>query len=651
MLAGAVCCLTVVPALATESVLLRATGPVPFVKEALVVHIDHRYAVTDHRQLVASPASQAEGVYELVTARNAVATKFSYWNGNDEIKGEIFERPDAARMYQTVTSARRDPGLFEEMAPGRFRYRIFPFAARETKRVEVRWEAWLPTEGKLVRYRAPLAHPRSSVVVDIDGVTAKTVQSRTHDVEVQATGPTMVRVRANARRADAPATEGFELTYEPAPTTALVHSDGREAYAVLELPAPTEIQAKVAPARDVTFVVDRSGSASDALPRVRAAVNDTIAHLTVRDRVNVIAFDETVTALYTTPHEISPETVRETKAFVSTMRDGAGTDLGAALHTAFGAQDTGRGRERVIVLVTDGESAPEPVAKASEIGKRDVRVVALQVGTSADKRALDLVTRTHGGFVEHADVGEDLSARLARLYHRATAPRVTNTRLEITGANGVDLAVPFPTSLPANEPIRITLKCQPRGFLRARVVGESSSGPVTFAAEADVGKPQQRPWIAHAWAKTRMDAALAANDREAAVDVAIKHDLVSKHTAFFAIPESETDRVAQQLADARAKKQWSGWASGDEAAPATTGVAAGGSDAQRVVADAPLEMQAKKSAPSAAPASEEHYSIKKHGGCAGCATTPRTNDELPLVILGLALGGVVVARRRKAGGR
>lgn len=648
MLAGAVCCLSVVPALATESVLLRATGPVPFVKEALVVHIDHRYAVTDHRQLVASPANQTEGVYELVTARNAVATKFSYWNGNDEIKGEIFERPDAQRMYQTVTSARRDPGLFEETAPGRFRYRIFPFAARETKRVEVRWEAWLPTEGKLVRYRAPLAHPRSSVVVDIDGVSAKTVQSRTHDVEVQATGPSTVRVRANTRRTDAPATEGFELTYEPAPTSALVHNDGREAYAVLELPP---FEAKSIAAHDVTFVIDRSGSASDALPRVRAAVNDTIAHLSVRDRVNVIAFDETVTALYTSPHEISPETVRDAKAFVGSMRDGAGTDLGAALHTAFGAQEAARGRDRVIVLVTDGESELASVTKASEIGKADVRVVALQVGVARDKRALDLVTRSHGGFVEHVEPTDDLSSRLARLYHRATAARVANTRLEITGATGVDLAVPFPSSLPANEPIRIALKCRPQGLLRARVVGETSGAPVSATVDADVGKPQQRPWIAHAWAKTRMDAALAANDREAAVDVAIKHELVSKHTAFFAIPESETGRVAQQLADARAKKQWSGWASGDDVAPPTTG-AGGSADATKAM-DVPREM-VQQSAPSPAPPSrsDERYSVSKHGGgCAGCTTTPRSNDDTTLVILGLAVAGVVACRRRKEGGR
>src|SRR5438067_9048814 len=139
------------PASAQENApVFRASETAPALKEALVAHVDHRWAVTEHRQIMRSVVpGQTEGQYELTTPIGGVVTKFSYWNGDKEIPGELLERTDAVAMYDEVTRARRDPGVLEEVAPGRFRYRISPFAPSEAKRVEVRWESWLPAHGKV----------------------------------------------------------------------------------------------------------------------------------------------------------------------------------------------------------------------------------------------------------------------------------------------------------------------------------------------------------------------------------------------------------------------------------------------------------------------------------------------------------------------
>jgi Mg-chelatase subunit ChlD len=340
------------PAYADDTLpLLRASSGVPLVKEAIAVRIDHRHAVTEHRQIVKNAAPrQSEGQYEMTTLEGAVVTKFSYWNGEDEIRGELFERAEATQMYNTVTAARRDPGLLEELAPGKFRYRIFPFAPSEAKRVELRWESLLPARGRVVEYRAPLARPNTSVVVDIEGAKGAVIRSDTHEIEVEPLHNGL-RVRAVAPRG----TPGhFALRYELASTApvAIVHAEpGQDAFVTLDFP-PMETSSAQA-ARDVTFVVDRSGSESaDTLERARGAVRDAIARLPARDRINVIAFDEAATALFPAPRAATTEVVREAQQFVSKIRDGAGTDLAVALRRAFEAQLPGTDRERLVVVIT-----------------------------------------------------------------------------------------------------------------------------------------------------------------------------------------------------------------------------------------------------------------------------------------------------------
>lgn len=189
-------------------------------KEGLVAHIDHRYATTDHHQVARNAGGgQAEGSYLLSTSARSVVTQFTYWNGNEPIRGELFERDAATRMYDTVTRARRDPGVLEEISPDSYRYRIFPFEMGEMKRIELRWETWLPARGRVVEYRAPLAISQSTAVVMLgESLRGVVVQSPTHEIVVEPSSHGETRVRTVAPRTANP-TE-LVLQYELPATAA-----------------------------------------------------------------------------------------------------------------------------------------------------------------------------------------------------------------------------------------------------------------------------------------------------------------------------------------------------------------------------------------------------------------------------------------------
>jgi hypothetical protein len=250
------------PASADERTFLRASGPgVPVVKEGLTVHIDHRYAVTDHRQIAQNETGrQTEAAYLLSAGSGAIATKFGYWNGDDEIKGELFERAPAKQMYDAVTRVRRDPGLLEELAPGTFRYRIFPFAAGEMKRIDVRWESWLVAHGRFVEYRAPLANPRTSVVVDL-AAAGTLITSDTHEIEVEKLPRGVTRVKTLGARSDRPDTFSLRYDLAQAPVAPFTHvTPAGEAFVVLDYATPD------AQLDHVAFDVDNAAGVQLASP-------------------------------------------------------------------------------------------------------------------------------------------------------------------------------------------------------------------------------------------------------------------------------------------------------------------------------------------------------------------------------------------------
>ncbi len=636
--------------------MLRASSAVPFLKESIVVHVDGRWAVTDHRQIVRNTApGQSEGQFFLTTPESGVVTKFAYWNGDQEIRGELLERADATGMYDAVTAARRDPGILEELGPGRFHWRIFPFAPDEAKRVDVRWESLLPAHGRFVEYRVPIAKPSTTVVLDIENASARGVTSETHEIQIEALGRG-VRVKTLAPRGPA---GQLVLRWELAAPGALayVHEDpGREAYVVLDFP-PVE-SGTAAPPRDVTFVFDRSGSESlAALDRAKAAVRAAVARLGARDRVNVIAFDETTTPLYAAPRDANEAVVREAQAFVDETRDGAGTDLALAIRRASEAQSQDAGRERLVVLVTDGNDDEAAAVEAMKTTRADLRFATLGIGeNAASVRAslLKSVADARGGVFEIAGDGEDASAKLARVVERMTRPALKNARLDLGGATGVELAGPVPATIAPGERTHVALRCRPRGTLTAKLVGEIDGATrAVSSVDVDLGPAQYRPWVATAWAKTRLDAIFTGNAstaREDATETALSFDLTSRYTAFFAIPAAEAARIRGQIAAARQKKRW---------------ITADPVEEERVASVSPMptptivaQNDAMPKQPSAmAPPPPEPAAMRPaleaahgRGGCASCTIGRADRSAGPIAIALAAVGLAIAAMRRRKGG-
>ncbi len=241
-----------------------ASADLALVRETLNIHIDQQHARTRLHQVFENRTQgRLEGRYHLQVGEGARVTEFAYWNGEQKIVGEVFEKQIATQIYEEVTGLGRDPGLLEREGEGAFSFRLFPIEPGERKPVELVWTQWLRREGDVVAYRVPVAESSAVEMRITDDRGIAEVTSATHSLELDGVGTEHVTVRARGRGAGGELAVRYRVRGQDWAVSALVHRDaGHDGYLVATLATPPGLTETDVVAKDVTLVLDRSGSMS-----------------------------------------------------------------------------------------------------------------------------------------------------------------------------------------------------------------------------------------------------------------------------------------------------------------------------------------------------------------------------------------------------
>jgi Ca-activated chloride channel family protein len=644
---------------------LSSQSPLPLVEERLRVDIDGQHATSTLLQVYQSKAAAPiEGRYTLRAGTGSHVEGFAYWNGETKIVGEVFERETARRVYDNVTSRRRDPGLLEQEGEGAFAFRVSPIAPNEKKRIELRWAKWLDRRAHTVRYHAPVTRPDAEIVISITGAP-QNLRSPTHALRVEKLAGG-VRLRADGTR-----TRPGELVLEwdaaePDWTpSAYIHTNGapasgeaassrttreREAldgWFALSLAAP-DLPASAVTAKDVTIVIDRSGSMrGEPMEQAKAAAIDMIRRLDAADRINVVAFSDEVDPLFKTPQVLDANTRAWAIGFVERLHDGGGTDIALALGTAIASQDTAKARPRVVVFMTDGQSDVEKAMAAARTDTGDVRLFTLGLGKDVNSHLLSRLAATKRGRFVHIEQASSIQTEVGRLAALIARPLLVDVSVEVDGVQAVKL---YPRSLPdlfAQDELLVTgrFRGPSTGAARFTIRGKLAGKPVAFTRSVDLATAPPRPWIGRLWAQARVahlleEMSLGGKQPELAdevVELALAYNFVTPYTAFLAIPESELGNQASTVAAARERKRQ---------------IRANNPDAAALDGDAPARDLAMRSFGPAASDEEDSEALagprlaRRGHGCAGCASSGGTAPGL----LALAVAALLVRPRRRRRG-
>ena len=456
----------------------------------------------------------AEGSYLYPLPGEAVFQNFSLWNGDQEIRGEVMQADEARGIYEQIVRRRRDPALLSLAGHGLVRAQVFPIGPGETRKVTLRYTQLLDRSGDAVRLRyalgdrGPAAGGETFRVRIADADAFGTPYSPTHRVTSSRSGGSLdVRVD--------PATGGDIELFLPlrrglVGTSVVSHAPGGEdGYFMLLLSPPPSAPASVMP-RDLTLIVDVSGSMSGAkLDQAKAALTQALGTLVPGDRFRLIAFSSAVRSFRADFVPASATNIRDARTFVDGLSADGGTNIEGALDAGLG-HPTDEGRLGLVVFMTDGlpsvgERSPERLAERASGRLAGSRVFAVGVGHDVNTYLLDRLAAEGRGSAAYVAPDASVETTMGTLLAKLRYPALVNLRI---ASAPVRLHDTSPAALPDlfyGEELVVLGRYSGSGGGPIVLEGERNGRRERFSAEARF--PASGPgndFVARLWAARRI---------------------------------------------------------------------------------------------------------------------------------------------------
>jgi Ca-activated chloride channel family protein len=499
-----------------------------------------RYEITE--TLVNRGNVVGEADYLLPLPRGAAFEDLALEINGELVTGETMTAERARGIYQEIVRKMRDPALVEWMDHGLLRTRIFPIAPGETKRVEVRFRAVAQREGGALRMDY-LAGGRTAGSVEIGsaptltflyprGDAFGTPYSPTHQLDVDEPRiPTQralreVRVRGDASRLtllvpirDAGRATVAALPYAP---------PGEDGFALITLSPPVRRGAAIA--RDVTFVIDVSGSMSGTkIEQARAAGHTLLGTLGPNDRFRLVSFSTDVDEFRSGWTPATGEFLRDARQWIDGLRAAGSTNIEGALTRALEA-DMQRGRLGLVLFMTDGaatvgERNAERLADLASRLRGTQRVFTFGVGADVQAAMLERMALEGHGTAHFVQPNEDVEHAVGVVAQRLTAPVATNVRLVASGATLRQVHPAGPQDVFVGQDLVLFARYHGDGPVTLTFEGDSPEGPVRWSERVTLpSRSRDNGFVAKLWAVQRVGW-LSAERRRAGANTELDNEL------------------------------------------------------------------------------------------------------------------------------
>ena len=324
--------------------------------------------------------------------------------------------------------------------------------------------------------------------------------------------------------------------------------------------SPANVAQEPAVARDITAVVDVSGSMSgEKMQQARNALHALIGSLGANDRFRLIAFSDQVRS-YRREWTVATPAAREAADnWVDRLQAEGGTNIAGALNEAFDAESP-ESRVPFVIFITDGlpsvgEQNPERIAARVEQNRGRARVFAFGVGYDVNTYLLDRLSAAARGSTQYVQPQEDVERAIGRLAQKIQRPVLTDLR--IVNAPGRIEEV-YPQQLPdlfAGEELVIFARYDGRNTVRApiTITGRRAGRTETFSTNIELPAHElDNDFIPKLWASRKVGA-LAQQIKlhgqnpeliDALRQTALRYGIVSEYTSYLVLEEDARPQIA-----------------------------------------------------------------------------------------------------------
>jgi len=404
-----------------------------------------------------------EGIYFFPIPEQASITEFAIWEGDRRLVGEVRSREEARRIYDEIVRRQRDPGLLEYAGKNLFQASIFPIPPHSDKKLELKYSQVLEANSATVSYRYPLGTGRQSAQIgSVSGRVEleskeplRNIYSPSHEVDIKRHGDRRSVITFENAAGKEP--QDFQLFYtrsaEDFGVTLLTHREpGKDGYFLLMISPKDDWSDREYEAKDIVFVLDTSGSMSDAgkMEKARAALLYGIRILRPQDRFNVVSFAGEDRLMEPVMIAADDAGRKRGEQFAQSLRPAGGTNINQALLTSMQQFQSGD-RPKILVFMTDGlptvgvTNATRIVENARDAKVPGLRIFTFGVGYDVNTTLLDKLATENGGVADYVEPQEDIEVKVSNFFARISHPVLTDLRLDIAG---VQTDLYYPRTLP-----------------------------------------------------------------------------------------------------------------------------------------------------------------------------------------------------------
>lgn len=264
------------------------------------------------------------------------------------------------------------------------------------------------------------------------------------------------------------ATSSFETTID-------ARGDGARAFALLTVVPPTHARAPRSVPRDLTLLLDTSGSMQgEPLEQEKRMALALIDALSATDSLEVIEFSSHTRAFSRTPVAATATAKAEASRWVGALHASGGTEMVSGVEAAM--RELRTESQRQIVLITDGLVGFERQIVSAVLQRLPARarLHCVGVGSAVNRSLVAPIARAGRGTFAIVGLGEDAERAAARVIAHTSAPLAVD--LDISGSGVLRT---MPARLPdvfANAPLRLAVELNPNGG-ELVVRGRSADGP------------------------------------------------------------------------------------------------------------------------------------------------------------------------------
>lgn len=429
--------------------------PVFIRSHSVDVEIRDQVAKTRITQVFVNESQQmAEGTYVFPLPAGVTISDLEMIIDGVPIQAEILERDEARRIYDEIVRQYRDPALLEYIGTNAIQANVFPIPANDTRTLEIEFNQLLPVENGLVQYvyplrtrhLSPLPVGQLNISVDVESNDPiGPIYSPSHRIAVTRDGDNAFM--ASFETTNTSESTDFNLYYGIASDEINLNlltyreSANEDGFFTLLLAPPVEIDEDRIIPKDVTIVLDQSGSMfGEKWEQAISAAGYVLDNLNAEDRFNIIVFSSD-TRVYATSMQ-APAEAATAKDWLSTLEPVGGTNIDAALQDALSQLEGNR--QSVILFMTDG-LATEGVTDTSSIldnlaqyNNVNTRIFTFGVGDDVDTFLLDRISRDYRGASSYVRPEEPIDEEVASLYNKISLPVLTNLELEFDGITVYD---------------------------------------------------------------------------------------------------------------------------------------------------------------------------------------------------------------------